>query len=662
MWDLLGGKAVLSLGSDYDPPLSLAVSEDGARIAVAGFNAGVVVYDARTGGKLRALPSPQGQMYGVAFRPGGMQLATSSAEGVKTWDLDTGRPILAVPLLYQHNLIRYSPDGRLMAVSGSYMYERNVDSKNSDKMGRGRLSKRGIGPQGGDWYQTRIIDADDGRLIHTLAGGGPIFTPDGRRLLTLTRSPAVTTDPLEASLGEVVEWDLKSGAKIKTHPTALVIGQEFITWSADARRLAAGRWVWDLDAGKEIARTDGDAILSPDGTRIAVVCNSRRSGLSDLLPGEQMRSTVTKRPIHVRGMSSAATDITVEARHRDEIFATAWFPDGTRFATAGDDGKVVISDAATGATVLTLYDDERAGHAAAWSPTQDRLAVACWDNAIRIWDAGTWSEPSVLRGHTDTINEMRWSPDGRRVASVGEDGTLRVWNLVDANELFRSAGHSPILAVAWSFDGRRLATGEFNGRIRIWDADTGKGSRVSAERTSTFTAENGSYLVKELAWNSDGRFLAVKSLNGAPWLWEVVSAKRTEHRRGAPWPLWSPDGRLVAYSEAAITLFDVKSNRSAPVATGVTWPTGRPALTPDGRRIAFAGGDHSVVLYDTATGQQVLKLRGFSDQVTHVAFSRDGNILAAAAADGSVRVYDATPLDQLRRRATSTAPAIQSQN
>jgi len=69
------------------------------------------------------------------------------------------------------------------------------------------------------------------------------------------------------------------------------------------------------------------------------------------------------------------------------------------------------------------------------------------------------------------------------------------------------------------------------------------------------------------------------------------------------------------------------------------------AFSPDGSRLASASADKTVKMWDTATGQETLTLKGHTGWVTSMAFSPDGQRLASASADGTVKIWDARPLD-----------------
>jgi WD40 repeat protein len=73
---------------------------------------------------------------------------------------------------------------------------------------------------------------------------------------------------------------------------------------------------------------------------------------------------------------------------------------------------------------------------------------------------------------------------------------------------------------------------------------------------------------------------------------------------------------------------------------------------PDGTRIASAGRDRTIRIWDAATGVELARLQGHTDYVFALRFSPDGASLASGSGDYTVRLWDTFPVSRrLRKRA-----------
>jgi tetratricopeptide (TPR) repeat protein len=101
-----------------------------------------------------------------------------------------------------------------------------------------------------------------------------------------------------------------------------------------------------------------------------------------------------------------------------------------------------------------------------------------------------------------------------------------------------------------------------------------------------------------------------------------------------------------------VRVWDAATGEELLTLKGHTGPVSDVSFSPDGQRLASASEDHTVRVWNAASGQELLTLKGHTAWVTGVSFSPDGRWLASASHDQTVRVWEASavPEDVQRKR------------
>jgi WD40 repeat protein len=330
-------------------------------------------------------------------------------------------------------------------------------------------------------------------------------------------------------------------------------------------------------------------------------------------------------------------------------------------------------------SALTLRGQADAAIGLAFSPDGSRLASVGQQGGLMVWDVRTGKEMLTRAGHTTTSCSLAFLPDGLRVASGGPDGAVRVWDATANREVRswkafrRASGTNSLPRVALSPDGRFLASaGQFGTGtlVKVWDVGTGRevftcpGPWPSGEEFRAWDVGTGTEVVASLgggasrdilnmAFSPDGRCLALGLQSGEVQVWDAAIGREAFRRKGHTKSIlslaFSPDGKLLASAGAdgMAKVWEAATGREKQAFHGHTsWinhVTFAPHITlsPDGKLLASAGyRDRTAKVWNVATGQEILTLRGSSAGVNTVVFSPDGLHLAGGGLDGTVEVWD----------------------
>jgi len=243
-----------------------------------------------------------------------------------------------------------------------------------------------------------------------------------------------------------------------------------------------------------------------------------------------------------------------------------------------------------------------------------------------------------LTEHTDDINRMVYSMPLRLFASSSFDKSVRIYNEEGVEQKFYANEHkASVEALCFSKDGKFLFSGSNDWLIVQYDVAAGK----IVKSLGGFNLP-----VKALACDPTGKFLFASLDEDSIKVFDLSAG--WQQKRGIPTPgrvthitpSYDGKGLLVATQKPEVLLLDIKGNTLLTFA-GHTDQVNQIAVAPNGKYIATASNDKTVILWDPKTGNKIRAFTGHELKVNGVSFSADGKYVITASNDKTVRVWDA---------------------
>ncbi|MEG5040387.1 MULTISPECIES: serine/threonine-protein kinase [unclassified Microcoleus] len=225
IWNVRTGRLVRTLNSVHskESVKTLAVSPDSSILASGGGDKNVILWDLKTGRRMRTIPAHKASVNAIAFSRDGQTLASGSDDKtIRLWNVRTGSRLRT---LSGHaggvNAIAVSRDGKTLA-SGS-----------QDKT-------------------VRLWNLGTGEVRRIITGhGGPVtavaFSPNGQIVASASTDKRIVLSNVQ---------DGKRTRTFKGHSSSV----RTIAFSPDSRTLISGGGdiiVWDLKTGKERSSLSG---------------------------------------------------------------------------------------------------------------------------------------------------------------------------------------------------------------------------------------------------------------------------------------------------------------------------------------------------------------------------------------------------------------------
>ncbi len=520
------------------------------------------------------------------------------------------------------------------------------------------------------------------QLVSTLAGhtGGvndTAVSPDGRWVATVSDDTTVKI------------WNAVTGQEVQTltgHQSPITS----LAFSANGAHLATGSTggqviVWDVLAGTLLRAMRGEddgavraVAFHPDGERVAAGYQAGTARVWDFATGNSLLR---------------------QFEHRGPVNDVLFLGDGTRLATSGEDGIVVVQNSNTGVPIFSFvaeFDSE--GQPVAVNDiaasADGRLIAAAKANGIaRVWEGEDLF--TTLSGHNGPVTAVDFTADGLRLATAGADSSAKVWDVETGRAILTLSGHNGALtAVAFYPDGERLVTAGTDGTARIWNAETGleplvltahrggvNSVRFDEAGTAVITASNDQSVrvwdsangeVQQVltAFNSAVNvadfhptqpLVATAAQDTVVRLFNLTTGEQLRpyiHPATVNDLAFSPNGAWLATAgqDGVARLWDTTSEQVVmELATGA--PVATVVFDAAGARLVAASGD-TAVIWDLTSDESAPPISGHNGLIHHAIFSPDGQRLATAGADGLVKLWDLQSGELVRTYSGHSGPVL----
>lgn len=412
------------------------------------------------------------------------------------------------------------------------------------------------------------------------------FIADGKEVATSGHDGTVRFWDV-ATGNQVREWigggDL---ALLRDGKTLVIRGQDTLRF----RDVATGKVIQQFGH-----RSNSVACITPDGKTLA------RADCVEKLPCVILQDVATGQTRHcLKGHSAEITNLAFSVEGR------------LLLSTAGLDQTVCLCNVATG-------------------QLQHK-----WTGPRASWTCVAFSSDSqTLAMSFVPYNEVRSGDDDMLGTGSEEVGPLdKEWEDLhkDFPDLDKDFSDFSGLAISFTESSKPL-TGDEYYSIRVCAATTGKEIR-------RLRLDKNDGLTVSLAFSPNGKILVSQTPVGPPRLWDVATGKVVRELPGRQ-VAFSPDGKTLATSDGwSVRLWDIATGNEIMAPVGHQRPIHGLVYSPDGKTLLSK--DHGVTrCWDLATGREIRQFPGAGT------LSPDGRSLAAPQQDNSIGVFEVATGEEL---------------
>ncbi len=280
--------------------------------------------------------------------------------------------------------------------------------------------------------------------------------------------------------------------------------------------------------------------------------------------------------------------------HDGGVLAMAIHPSGTSFATAGQDGRILVWGVAKGQVKQTIEVGKGWVENVAWSPDGRLLAASCARQVCAYGADG--SEAWRSENHPSTVSAIAWA--GARELATACYGRVTFFDARSGEAGQTLAWKGSLVSMALSPDGDVVACGSQDNSVHFWRRSTGLDSMMSGYpgKPSALAFDDAGILLA----TSGGQVVTVWSFHGSG-------------------PEGTTPGALELHVESVTTL----------------------AFARRSMRLASGGRDGAVVVWSLKKNGEGGPIGAaiVADVVADLLWRPDGRALAALDAQGGVTAW-----------------------
>lgn len=596
-------KATVIVQNGHSLPFETAISPDGKRLATAGWDNLLKIWNIRLGREITTIAEHKDIINSVQFSNDGRFIISADDGGsIKIWNSYNFQPIRNIN-------VAYTPLCAIFNSSGNKIFV------------------------GGNDSTIHIYNANSGEAIKTLQGhkgevNSICFFPNENYIAS------------GASDSLVLMWNIKTGKNIEDYRANGEV--KYVTVSKkDDYLLAAStdsliriwRYVKDQFVGTlhcPLTRIATDMYVakpdfSPDGKYLAFVDKNLSFSIINL---KKNRS------------------INYKTGHDFFIGSLKFTPDGKQLISSGHDLKLYKWDMHHWSENSSrIHFDQIKGYAdppacLSFHPSGKKLAVKGY--STYIWGLDDGKTQLCLANNPGFLNAVQFSNQGRLLVALHSGNeVVFIDHEMQKNEKKFQFPKERIAVFQVSKSDSLLAVATRSGYLKVLNIYTG--DTVFKWGHKHFKAQDDEFL--NIQFNHDSKILALSLSKGETFLFDLMTKKlikKISVSQGKIFGLaFSPGGKYLAIglNDNDIHLFDAKNFEKVREFTGHQYFILSLNFSHNGKILASSSADYTVRLWDVKNGKEIYKYQ-HSSFVSATAFSPDDKLLVSAELNNMLVFHD----------------------